>query len=350
MEKITELLRRSWVGLLIGLLIGIILGLIVGWAVWPVSWQPSADDVAAVADSFTLNNDAALAKTRLQPLAKADQERIINDLIRDRTARGRTIEAERLNSLAQALNIQIKSPGAATPAPAGVATQPAGVPTPATPPTAGGLNNLMTGLLILLVVALVAAAGVIFYWRLLPAWKVQRASRQAPSAPAAPALGERLGAEPVAPAAARGFGRFIPSYTLGNDNYDTSYSLETPRGEFLGECGMGISETVGEGKPDKVTAFDIWLFDKAHVRTVTQILMSDYAFKDQGLRTKLATKGEAILSEKGKTVRLETQSLRIDAQIVELIYAPNPNLPPNSHFQKLIVEIVPSLKEDVAAR
>jgi hypothetical protein len=138
----------------------------------------------------------------------------------------------------------------------------------------------------------------------------------------------------------------VPSYTLGNDNYDTSYSLETSRGEFLGECGMGISETIGEGKPDKVVAFDLWLFDKADVRTVTQILMSEYAFKDQATCAKLATKGEAILAEKGKTLRFETASLRVDAQIVDLIYATNTNYPPNSHFQKLMVEIVPSAKTD----
>ena len=140
----------------------------------------------------------------------------------------------------------------------------------------------------------------------------------------------------------------MPQYTLGNDNYDTSYSLETPRGEFLGECGMGISETIGEGKPDKVTAFDLWLFDKADVRTVTQILMTEYAYNDQMLRTKLSSKGEAVLAERGKTIHLETQSLSISAQVVELIYATNPNYPPNSHFQKLIVEIVPTIKDGAA--
>ena len=79
--------------------------------------------------------------------------------------------------------------------------------------------------------------------------------------------------------------------------------------------------------------------------TVTQIVMSDFAFKDQTLRTKLQTKGEAVLAEKGKTLHLETQSLQIDAHIVDLIYATNPSFPPNSHFQKLVVEIVPTLKE-----
>ncbi len=112
---------------------------------------------------------------------------------------------------------------------------------------------------------------------------------------------------------------------------------------------MGISETVGEGKPDKVTAFDLWPFDKGDVRTVTQILMSDYAYNEQTLRNKLAAKGEAVHAEKGKIITLETHSLAINAQIVELVYANTPGTPPNSHFQKLTVEIVPTIKEAVAA-
>ena len=75
---------------------------------------------------------------------------------------------------------------------------------------------------------------------------------------------------------------------------------------------------------------------------------SDGAFNDQTLRTKLSTKGEAVLAEKGKTIQLETQSLALTAQVVELVYAANPNYPPNSHFQKVIVEIVPTIKEGSA--
>ena len=107
---------------------------------------------------------------------------------------------------------------------------------------------------------------------------------------------------------------------------------------------MGSSETIGEGKPDKVTAFDVWLFDKTDVRTVTQILMSEAAYNDQGTRQRLATKGELVLAEKGKHVKLETATLAVDAEIVDLVYASTPGLPPNSHFQKLIVEMVPSQK------
>jgi hypothetical protein len=203
--------------------------------------------------------------------------------------------------------------------------------------------------LIFIVFVLVVAAGLIFVLRILPAMQTRRAPRVATAEePAQAQWAERTVPAAQPGAAVGGLGHFVPQYTLGNDNYDTSYSLETPRGEFLGECGMGISETIGEGKPDKVTAFDLWLFDKADVRTVTQILMSEYAFNDQTMRTKLSTKGEAVLAEKGKTLQLETQSLSITAQVVELVYAANPNYPPNSHFQKVIVEIIPTIKEGAA--
>jgi hypothetical protein len=361
MNTIVGLLqRRIWIGPLIGLLIGIGLGLLIGWVIAPVNWQPNADDVLAAADSYYLNNDPVLARARLKNLPKADQERLIKSLIQDRTAKGLTREVERLNGLAQVLTIPVAQIPVTTPVPGttpvatGIATRPLGSPTPAQ--AAFDVGALVPIVLIVFAFLLIAAIVVIFVLRILPSLRARQPSRAAAEThptPTAPAFeGERpvpLVPSPPATTSPGGLGRFVPSYTLGNDNYDTSYSLETGRGEFLGECGMGISETIGEGKPDKVVAFDLWLFDKADVRTVTQILMSEYAFKDQALRTKLATKGEAILVEKGKTLRFETASLRVDAQIVELVYATNANYPPNSHFQKLLVEIVPSHKAEGGA-
>jgi len=354
MNKIVELLQqRVWLGPLIGLLIGLALGLLIGWVIAPVSWQPNADDILAVADSYSLNNDPVLARARLKNLPRADQERLIKQLIQDRTNKGLTREVERLNNLARALDLTITPVAVATP---GIGTSAPPVTTrPPTPTTDSGMGSLITILLIVLAFILAAAAVAIFLLRVLPSLRARRA-RRTPATPAAPrvttpttpAYDQRLPtmSPPPPTTAPGGLGRFVPSYTLGNDNYDTSYSLETPRGEFLGECGMGISETIGEGKPDKVVAFDLWLFDKGDVRTVTQILTSDYAFKDPNLRTKLSQKGEVVLAEKDKMLHLETASLRIDARIIELIYATNPNYPPNSHFQKLVVEIVPSLKTD----
>lgn len=358
MNKIVELVqRRIWIGPLVGLIIGLGLGLLIGWVIAPVNWQPNADDVQAVADSFALNNDAVLARARLKNLPRADQERILKSLIQDRTAKGLVREAERLNNLAQALGIPI-APGAITTPGAPLtpaATRPVSTaPTP-TPTSGFDLGALTPLLLSVLMFILIAAAVAIFILRVLPSLRARRTARRPPP-PDTDVVAPTLGGERISPRAPvppptttpGGLGRFVPTYTLGNDNYDTSYSLESSRGEFLGECGMGISETIGEGKPDKVTAFDLWLFDKADVRTVTQILMSEHAYKDQNLRTKLAAKGEAVLAEKGKTIHLETASLRINAQIVELIYATNANYPPNSHFQKLLVEIVPSLKSEGA--
>ncbi len=88
----------------------------------------------------------------------------------------------------------------------------------------------------------------------------------------------------------------MTTYDLGHDTYDESFSIETPMGEFLGECGVGISETLGAGEPAKVTAFEVWLFDKSDIRTVTKVLMSPYAYNDSALRTRLAPKGDPVLA------------------------------------------------------
>jgi hypothetical protein len=115
----------------------------------------------------------------------------------------------------------------------------------------------------------------------------------------------------------------------------------------LGECGVGISETIGVGDPDKVTAFEVWLFDKNDIRTVTKVLMSEHAFNDQELRARLATKGEPVLAQPDQVITLETLTLRIDAMVTETMYGTG-ELPANSFFDRLTIELVSRNKEDGA--
>lgn len=133
--------------------------------------------------------------------------------------------------------------------------------------------------------------------------------------------------------------QFMTTYLHGDDLYDDSFSVETPSGEFLGETGVGISETIGSGSDAKrVTAFEVWLFDKNDIRTVTKVLMSDHAFNDDALRAKLETKGEANMARPGEKLILETATLRIQARVVDLAYGSGP-LPPNSFFERITIEL-----------
>ena len=106
---------------------------------------------------------------------------------------------------------------------------------------------------------------------------------------------------------------------------------------------MGISETIGEGEPDRVSAFEVWLFDKSDIRTVTKVLMSEYAFHDDAIRAKLAPKGEAVLAQPGSPIILETSGLRIQVDVAQLEYG-EAELPPNSFFAQLVVELVAMAK------
>lgn len=128
-------------------------------------------------------------------------------------------------------------------------------------------------------------------------------------------------------------------YALGRGQYDDSFSIEDANERFLGECGAGISETIGVGDPKKVTAVEVWLFDKDdYVRTVTKVFASPHAFNDSALRTKLEPKGDLVLAEPGAVVVLETSSLRLQARIVDIEYGTGP-LPTNSYFEKMTIEL-----------
>jgi len=138
--------------------------------------------------------------------------------------------------------------------------------------------------------------------------------------------------------------QFMTTYLHGDDLYDDSFSIETPSGEFLGECGVGISETIGSSDVKSVTAFEVWLFDKNDIRTVTKVLMSDHAFNDDSIRARLAPKGEAVKAEASTRVMLETASLRVQARIVDISYSSGA-MPPNSVFDRITIELA-SWKRD----
>lgn len=133
--------------------------------------------------------------------------------------------------------------------------------------------------------------------------------------------------------------QFISTYLAGDNYYDDSFAIELEDMTFLGECGSGISDTIGVGEPKKVSATEVWLFDKNDISTITYVLMSEHAYHDEAIRAKLAPRGEPVLAHEGSVTKLETQTLRAEIRIKSLEYGNTGPLPPNSYFDRLTVEI-----------
>ncbi len=340
MSIILELIggRRTLYAVAVGFVVGLFIGwFVIGWGIAPVAWENAAPVdlhpgyqkifVSAVADSYNLHGSAELARAVLSERWKTeDLKKIIEQL---KAEAQDDAQVQRLDALAQVLGIS-------------TAAGPVAGATP-TPVSSAGQLSLVARLLplcgvFLVVVAVLALAGI-----------VVRAMRSRGAVSAPPRMREVVSPE-VAATMPRGtlLGHFITSYALGNDHYDDSFSIETGAGEFLGECGMGIGETIGMGSPDKVTAFELWLFDKNAIRTETKVLMSAHAFNDEALRSRLNTRGEPVLVEPGRVIILETTSLQVTARITEMGYSLDA-APPQSFFERISVELAVSLKEDGGA-
>jgi len=328
-EIMARIGRETLIGLVIGLVVGLIIGLpILGWWVFPVEWydadpfdlrqQHKEAYISMLADSYTLNTNVALARQRVEGWDPKDLGQVIGQL-QAKASDG--AQVQRLDKLAAALGVRAE---VAPPEPA------------AQPTTASTLLRRLAPIFGIVLAAVLVIAGVMVGLPLLRGRRPEEPGRlgRRPSPVRKAAKPEDVG-EPL--------GHFVASYTLGQDSYDQSFSIESPTSQFLGECGMGISEIVSAGPPASVTAFEVWLFDKNDIRTVTKVLMSKYAYDDDALRAKLAPKGEAILVEPGTIVVLETATLRIDAEISEMGYDEEAT-PPQSYFTRLTLSLTPSLK------
>jgi hypothetical protein len=333
MNKILDYLKKP-VGIgIAGFVIGMIFGLVVlGWGIWPVVWTDAAPenlhpDYQAVylrmaIESYAKTGNIAEAKARWDYLKTAGPE-ILAEI---KTGPG-TLDPAAVTAFESAVTTSV------LPVPEGT-TQVVGTPTVS---GGGGKNNLLTLLVVMCVLTLLIGAALVAYFILQGRKNVRSGVNPAP-APAQEAAPQAEWTDYATVGDQAPMAQFMASYRLGDDLFDDSFSIDSPAGEFMGECGVGISETIGVGEPKKVTAFEVWLFDKNDIQTVTKVLMSAHAFADAGIRQRLETKGELVQTDAGGQTVLETATLKLVARIVDMSYGQGA-LPENSFFESLILEL-----------
>lgn len=314
--------KRPGLVAVIALIVGWFIGLVIfGWNLTPVKYQgvgiTSAQQQALVeitADWYALN---AADPTSAEVVQRA--LRWGGDAVACQLATTATDPADqiRLQAIAQVVNGQGCGEGAIAPT------------------DDGGGSPIATLFLLLLLIVLFAAIVVVLRRRNEAVTAGNRIETKVEPAFAADEVPEGMGDDEIG---ATPIARFQTTYNYGFDAFDDSFSIENANEEFLGECGLSISESLGTDSPKNVTAFEVWLFDKNDIRTVTKVIMSDHAFFDEALKAKLAPKGEPVLARLGEVVVLETQSLIINAEIKELEYGTG-TLPPQSFFERISIEL-----------
>ncbi len=159
---------------------------------------------------------------------------------------------------------------------------------------------------------------------------------RAPYAPAASAF--TPGPAPTAvtaPAAEAPLISFPPcTYTHGDDQFDEDFAINGAMGELIGECGASIADRLGLDTPARVSALAVWVFDKNDFQSTTKVLMSEYAYKEPTIRSKLTARGEPVLAQNNGVIEVLTSTLRVHIQVTGLQYNTDGN-PPNGYFERV---------------
>lgn len=353
-EKIKNWLKDFRITLPAGVVLGLILGLVIGWGIWPVQWTDLAPyhlrpDLREDYLRMSIFTSTSVGDVNIAEKAWSELEDTAQETLQAVKNQPGYLSDAQITSFMVVVDADIDD----------VVTEIEPVePEPEIEPIdeAVGPNWLLLAGLCL--VLLLVAGGVIFFLvvrsrpsggngpetldqHTMPEDDVgfeEDAMRFAPvdSGPMQDPPPEEPTTIPVA--------QFMTTYVVGDDLYDDSFSVDAPTGEFLGECGVGISETVGVGEPKRVTAFEVWLFDKNDIQTVTKVVMSDHAYEDNKLRMRLESKGELVLAEPGKQILLETETLQLEARIIDMSYGEGA-APDLSYFDRLTLELAVWPKE-----
>jgi hypothetical protein len=326
--KILDVLKRPLVAAVVGGILGLIVGLIWAWGVQPVQWKNvppvqlgttyQEQYLRMAIDSYQAKPDAALALQRYKDLGTAGPA--ILGTIKNNPGTQDANTILKFSDLVQGpVSVQ------PTPAATGGATTPA-------------KTGSLTFVIIFGAIIAFAVLGFLIFRYLIPLLR-----NTASGTPTAAMRARDITSQTtLTDYAARGeetpIAQFVTTYVLGDDLFDDSFSIDSPAGEFLGECGIGISETIGVGEPKKVQAFEVWLFDKNDIQTVTKVLMSPHAYNDAATFQRLQAKGEPFMVERGKQVILETAALQLVATVSDMEFGQGA-LPEESYFDRLTLEI-----------
>jgi hypothetical protein len=118
------------------------------------------------------------------------------------------------------------------------------------------------------------------------------------------------------------WGEFETEYRLGDDDFYYAFTVESPEREFVGQCGIVIGDVLTAEQPQRVDAFDVWLFETQGSRTVTHVLVSPYAFEGEGQHAKLSRRGEVHLAQPGAMLSLQGTHLRLTVTVLDCLYVP----------------------------
>ena len=325
-NKLLDNFKNPVVAAVAALVVGFLLGLVWGWVVQPVEFYDATPEVLRAdyqehylrmtIDSFLVNSDTKQAFARWQELgdaAPALLEKIsANPGNQDKTA-------------IDGFSTLIASSAPAAPVDGEAVAE---------GEAAGGMSSTMRYALILVGLIVVGAVGFL-------AMRVLRPLSSKTDSPVQQAMKHSQAVEKTD---YEGLGLATPitqsmtTYVLGDDLYYESFSIESQAGEFLGEYGVGISDTIGVGEPKKVTALEIWLFDKNDIKTATKVLMSEHAYNNPEIVQRLEAKGELVVVSPQEPVKLETETLQILVTPADLTYGSGP-LPENSYFERVTLEL-----------
>jgi len=334
LQVITLIVKKPIVAATLGAIAGLAIGLIIGWGVWPVEWVDATPEVLRddlrvdylrmAIDTYAVTGDQNQAIDHWKALgpeaASAFQSLQTEDPL--------TVNPDMLLAYRTLIETHVGPINADT----GTAEE--------TPGGSSPFRTILIGVAGVLILAVLAFLAYYLYRNVFrprsgevsAAMQAAELSRQTEKTDF-----QTLGlASPVT--------QVMTTYVLGDDLYDESFSIDAPDGNFLGEYGVGVSETIGVGDPKKVTALEVWLFDKNDIKTATKVLMSSHAFNDPEIRARLQAKGDLELLKPQEKIVLETETLQLLVTIVDLAYGEGP-LPPESFFDRVTLELAVWSKE-----
>ena len=295
-------------GILLAFAVGSLFGLVVlGWGIYPVTWTDASamqlrpdlqnDYLRMAIESFLYRPDSGLASFRWQmlggnayPVYKAIEIQPQNLKLLD---------------ISRFYNAVSQPGGAPQPLPSRLFS------TQYCENVTSTAHPLTPGLIFVTAFSLLLSCGLFYVIFFRPHTNPRKKERLSSTA-GGPIIDKDKLPQPI--------GSYAATFAIGGEGYDSSFSINTAAGRFMGDCGVNAfaCTTIGDAKvPD---AYMLWVYDRMERQMAGVVLATPRAFRNASIRAKLEESGEVFMMEPEQVVFVRTAYLQVAIKINSLMY------------------------------
>ncbi len=112
----------------------------------------------------------------------------------------------------------------------------------------------------------------------------------------------------------------VINYQYDCEFLSKTFLIETPSGKLIGEFGISLVKVTDICTTGPLIAFEIWLHNFSQIQPQSMVLIPEYAFVNQVIRSNIASNSKQMIIKNGMIYQLDCNQITTTVRILDVVH------------------------------